>query len=56
MDTTVIETTAEQLNLMNQSWRARNSTALSTLYGQRDDLAGVSVLAHFFVESVRWTA
>lgn len=36
--------------------RARSSHELTELFGQRSDLQGVSPVADFFVESVRWSA
>lgn len=36
--------------------RARSSHELSELFAVRDDLHGVSPVADFFVESVRWGA
>jgi hypothetical protein len=56
MNTTDIEHTVEQRRLGQQRRRARNSQELSTLLGQREDLSGVSQVADFFVEPVRWTA
>lgn len=36
--------------------RARSSHELTELFGTRSDLQGVSPVADFFVESVRWSA
>jgi hypothetical protein len=36
--------------------RTRSSHELSVLFEERDDLVGVSPVADFFVESVRWSA
>ncbi len=36
--------------------RARSSHELTQLFSQRSDLEGVSPVADFFVESVRWSA
>ena len=56
MDTTEIERAVEQRRLRQQRRRARNTQGLSTLLGQREELSGVSPVADFVVESVRWTA
>ena len=50
------ERAAEQRRLRQQRRRARNSQELSALFGQREELSGVSLVADVFVESVRWTA
>jgi hypothetical protein len=55
METTDIEHTVEQRRTRQQRRRARNSRGLSTLLAEREDLSGVSPVADFFVESVRWT-
>ncbi len=36
--------------------RARSSHELTELFSERSDLQGVSPVADFFVESVRWSA
>jgi len=36
--------------------RARNSSELTALYGEREDIRGISPVADFFVDAVRWTA
>jgi hypothetical protein len=36
--------------------RARSSHELTELFSERSDLLGVSPVADFFVESVRWSA
>jgi hypothetical protein len=36
--------------------RARSSHELPELFSERSDLQGVSPVADFFVESVRWSA
>ncbi len=36
--------------------RARSSHELTALFSERSDLQGVSPVADFFVESVRWSA
>jgi hypothetical protein len=36
--------------------RARSSQELTDLFNERADLKGVSPVADFFVESVRWSA
>jgi hypothetical protein len=36
--------------------RTRSSRELAALFQARDDLVGVSPVADFFVESVRWSA
>ncbi len=36
--------------------RQRSSAELSQLFEEREDLRGVSGIADFFVESVRWSA
>lgn len=56
MDRTELEHTVEQRRVRQERRRARNSQELSTLLGQREDLSGVSPVADFVVESVRWTA
>jgi len=35
---------------------ARNLLELTTLYEQRRDIQGVSIVADFFADSVRWSA
>ncbi len=49
------ELTFEQRRLRQQQRWARNSHGLSTLFTEREELSGVSPVADFFVESVRWT-
>jgi hypothetical protein len=56
MDTADIEHLVEQRRVRQQRRRARNSQELSTLLADREDLSGVSPVADFVVESVRWTA
>ena len=56
MDTADIEHLVEQRRARQQRRRARNSQELSTLLADREDLSGVSQVADFVVESVRWTA
>ena len=56
MDAVEIEHVNEQRRARQQRRRARNSQELSTLLAQREDLSGVSPVADFFVEFVRWTA
>ncbi len=56
MDTVEIEPLTEQRQAQQQRRRARNSQGLSALLAQREDLSGVSPVAEFVVESVRWTA
>jgi hypothetical protein len=38
-----------------QQRRARTTYGLTTLFEARDDLRGVSPVADFFADSVRWT-
>ncbi len=40
----------------NARRRARTAAGLHTLYAARTDLDGVSPVAQFYAESVRWTA
>jgi hypothetical protein len=56
MDTVEIEHVADQRRARQQRRRARNSQELSTLLADREELSGVSPVADFVVESVRWTA
>jgi hypothetical protein len=56
MEPTDIEHAVEQRRTKEQRRRARNSHGLSTLLAAREELSGVSPVADFFVESVRWTA
>jgi hypothetical protein len=56
MDTVEIEQVVDQRSARQQRRRARNSQELSTLLADRQELSGVSLVADFFVESVRWTA
>ena len=56
MDTAEIEHISEQRRARQQRRHARNSQELSTLFAHREDLSGVSPVADFVVESVRWTA
>jgi hypothetical protein len=55
MDTVDIEHLAELRRARQQRRHARNSRQLSTLLADREDLSGVSPVADFVVESVRWT-
>ena len=50
------ERLAAQRRLRQQRRRAHSSHELSTLLGQRENLSGVSPVADFLVEFVRWTA
>ena len=56
MDAVEIEPVSKQRRAQQQRRRARNSQGLSVLLTQREDLTGVSSVADFFVESVRWSA
>lgn len=53
---TDIDHTLEQRQMRQQRRQARNSRGLSNLLQQREELSGVSPVADFVVESVRWTA
>jgi hypothetical protein len=55
METTDIEHAVEQRRARQQRRRANNSRGLSTLLSEREELSGVSAVADFFAESVRWT-
>jgi hypothetical protein len=51
-----VEPTVEQRRIRQQRRQARSSRGLSTLLTDREELSGVSPVADFFVEYVRWTA
>ena len=56
METTEPEEPAEQGRIRRERRRARTSEGLSALLDDRTELSGVSPVADFVVESVRWTA
>jgi hypothetical protein len=56
VDTNDVEHTHLRRGLLQQRRRARNSRELSQLLQRREDLSGVSHVADFVVDSVRWTA
>jgi hypothetical protein len=56
MEGTELEQAVEPRRIRAERRRARNSKRLTTLLQEREELAGVSPVADFVVESVRWTA
>ncbi|WP_148573721.1 hypothetical protein [Nocardioides caldifontis] len=53
---TRVDGTAERRLATRNRRRARSSHELTELFAERADLQGVSPVADFFVESVRWSA
>ena len=51
-----VQETRERVLATRNRRRARSSHELTELFGHRSDLQGVSAVADFFVESVRWCA
>ena len=56
MDTAEVEHVGDERRARQQRRHARNSEGLSALLAHREELSGVSPVADFVVESVRWTA